>query len=69
MLTQFVNQIEHHPESLFVQADIMARMKRDTVSDITGWFQTIRAFGRRFSVHQPITGRNGHVECRCVEQG
>ncbi len=68
MLTQFVNQIEHHPENLFVQAEIMARIKRDTVSDVTGWFQTIRAFWRKFQVRQPITGRNSRVQCGSVER-
>jgi hypothetical protein len=73
MITQFSNQIEYrastHPESLFVQAEIMARIKRDTVSTVTGWFHPIRAFWRRFRVHQPVTGRNDRVQRGCVEQG
>jgi hypothetical protein len=70
MLTQFVNQIEHHPESLFVQAEIVARIKRDTVSAVTGWFHPIRAFWRRFRVHhQPVTGRNDRVQRGRVERG
>jgi hypothetical protein len=62
MITQFVNQIEHHPESLFVQATIMARMKRDMLFTITKRLHAIRAFWRRFSVRRPPGGRNIYVQ-------
>ena len=69
MITQFVNQIEHHPESLFVQEEIMARMKRDTLSAITKRLHAIRAFWRRILVRQPPAGRNVHAQCGGVERG
>ena len=69
MITQFVNQIEHHPESVFVHADTMARMKRDTLADATGWFHNIQAFWRRISARQPRVNRNIHVQCGDVKRG
>jgi hypothetical protein len=62
MITQFVNRIEHHPERLFVQATIMARMKRDTLSSITKRLHAIRAVWRRVSVRRPPAAGNAHVQ-------
>jgi hypothetical protein len=73
MITQFVNQIEHrsntHPESLLVQATIMARIKRDTLSAITKPFHAIRAFCRKVSVRWSAADRNAHVQCGDMGQG
>ena len=68
MITQFVNQIEHHPESVFVHADTMARMKRDTLSGITGRFRSIRAFLSRVSPGHTQTRRNLRTQCRDMER-
>jgi len=69
MITQFVNQIEQHPESLLTQAEIMARMKRDTSDGITGWFHTIRVCWRKVFAGQPATGRSSRIQCEGVERG
>ncbi len=70
MITQFVNQIEQHPESLFVQAEIAARMKRDTLSTVAERFHSIWAFWRKIAERQPSAGRNAHVlQCGGMGRG
>jgi len=69
MITQFVNQIEQHPETIFVQAEVTARMKRDTESSIAKRLRAIRAFWLKVAVRQPAASRNIRVQCGGVEQG
>ena len=69
MITQLVNQIEHHPESLYVQAEVTARMKQGILNDVTGWFHSILAFWRRFFVRRPANDRNERIQCGGMEQG